>query len=309
MKIEDLMKVVNNKDEYSWSLYFFKKDRRNKDQPFSSYKKRYRDSSGLNNYINGVINCVSNFQLGKLESIESYNGMNANIVCDFIPLQSDLINKEWNNFVQCIKDASDSRFDGKINGYAICGEPVNETLKPITFIKFSSPIIELKNNKCITYKDSPEEELDMLSDNYFRLYWGVDSLVYDGNFYTFNNSFETIFDIEKSVQKVKNKVVEKIINTNIIEKPDDFIAFSKSYKSPKAFISFDEERLDRVKDLQERQAVANDYGLQLSADNKFIINENSYFKNFLDFICLKSVCESGTKNIYKMNSATKQKDD
>lgn len=128
-------------------------------------------------------------------------------------------------------------------------------------------------------------------------------------FYTFNNSFETIFDIEKSVQKVKNKVVEKIINTNAIEKPDDFIAFSKSYKSPKAFISFDEERLDRVKDLRERQVVANDYGLQLSADNKFIINENSDFKNFLDFICLKSVCESGTKNIYKMNSATKQKDD
>lgn len=309
MNIEDLMKVVSNKDEYSWSLYFFKKDRRNKEQPFSAYKKRYRDSSELNNYVNGVVTCVSNFQLGKLESIESYNGMNANIVCDFIPLQNDLINKEWCNFVQCIKDASGNRFDGKINGYAICGEPTNDTLKPITFIKFSSPVIELKNNKCITYKDSPEEELDMLSDNFFRLYWGVDAFVYDENFYTFNNSFETIFDIEKSVQKVKNEVVEKIVNTNIIENPEDFIAFSKSYKSPKAFISFDEERLDRVKNLQERQAVANDYGLQLSADNKFIVNENIDFKNFLDFICLKSVCESGTKNIYRMNSATKQKDD
>lgn len=113
MNIEDLMKVVSSKDEYSWSLYFFKKDRRNKEQPFSAYKKRYRDSSGLNNYVTGVVTCVSNFQLGKLESIESYNGMNANIVCDFIPLQNDLINKEWCNFVQCIKDASDNRFDGK----------------------------------------------------------------------------------------------------------------------------------------------------------------------------------------------------
>lgn len=60
--------------------------------------------------------------------------------------------------------------------------------------------------------------------------------------------------------------------------------------------------------MQERQAVANDYGLQLSADNKFIINETSDFKNFLDFIGLKSVCKSGARNIYKMNSATKQKD-
>ena len=67
--------------------------------------------------------------------------------------------------------------------------------------------------------------------------------------------------------------------------------------------------MSRIKILQERQAVAKDYNLQLSADNKFIVNDNTDFKNFLDFICLKSVCESGTKNIYRMNSATKQKEE
>lgn len=305
MTIEELMKLLKN-EEYAWSLYFFRKDKRCKNQPFSAYKKRYKDSSRLDKYVQDLLTSIRLIQFAKVDKIEEYNGMNANIACARIEINNDLIKSAWENFSASIKIATDKSFEGKIVGYAICGEPINESDKPITFVKFSCPNIQLSNKNSIVYKENPQEELEAMTDNYYRLFWFVDMIVYDDNIYLFNNNFEAVFDIEKAVRKVRTNAIEKIINTNLIENITEFKDFAESYSSPKVFISLSQERLDRLKTLPNRKEIAETHELHLTEDGKIIILTEEDFKNFINFVCLKTVCEDGTKIIYSVNSATKQ---
>lgn len=301
--VDNLIKLFSKKDKYVWSLYFFKKDRRNKDQPFSAYKKRYRESDQLQKYVEDLLNSVMGYQLSKIVEVEPYTGTKVDIVCDYIKLEDQLINKEWENFALSIKNATDRAFDGKIIGYVISGEPIDSNEKPITLIKFSSPSISMNNKKSIIYKNTPSDELDLMRDNYYRLYWIIDAFVYDDKFYIFNNSFEPVFEIEKAVQKVKDAAIEKIITSNIVENTIEFREFAKSYKSPKTFVSLDEKRIDRLQSKEERIQAANSYELSLTQEGKVIIQTEDDFKKFIKYICLKNVCEEGTRILYRTNSS------
>lgn len=306
MSEDKLLKDISKYTNYNWSLYFFKKDKRNKEQPFTATKIRYKDSTAFNEYIEKLIQSIIAFQLSTVESFEDYNGMNPKISCDKLTTDNNLICDQWSNLVSSISAASSDKLKGKICGYAICGEPTDDELKPITILKYSSPIISLNNKYTITYKESPEEELDLVTDSFYRLYWIADSIIHENIFYTFNNNFEKIFDIEKAVQKVKNKAIERILNSNLIENVEEFRNFAKSHQSPKVFITLDEERLSRLTDTSKRKNELEPYGLTLSSDNKVIILNNSDFKNFIYYACLKKICENGTKIIYNVNSAQKE---
>lgn len=310
MAEEKLLKDISKYKNYNWSLYFFKKDKRNKEQPFTATKIRYKNASAFNEYIGKLIQSITTLQLSTIQSFEEYNGMNPKISCDKLSTNSPLISDLWSKLVNSISMASNEKLKGKICGYAICGEPAIEELKPITILKYSSPIISLNNKYTITYKESPEEELDLVTDSFYRLYWIADSIIYEDTFYTFNNNFESVFDIEKAVQKVKDKAIESIINTNAIENIDMFKDLSGSYKSPKSFITLNEERLANIRDRSQRKDISQTYKLPLSSNDKFLTTNSEEYKAFIQYICFKSICEHKTMNVYEINSATKiEKDD
>ena len=278
MAEENLMEILSEKNKYNWTLYFFKKDKRNKDQPFVATKIRYKNMTAFNEYIDKLLLSICNFQLSNIENFEDYNGMNPKISCDKLNINSPLIKDEWTKFVDSIGIASSEKLKGKIMGYVICGEPIEEDIKPITILKCSSPIITLNNKYAITYKESPEEELDIVTDNFYRLYWISDAIIYGETLYAFNNNFEVMFDLEKSVQKVKDKAIESILNTNAIENIKQFKDLSKSYKSPKIFITLANERLLRIKDVEQREKLSKSYNLSLSSNGKFLTTNAEEYK-------------------------------
>lgn len=154
MAKEELIEILNHDENYVWSLFFLKKDKRNKIQPFSTYKKRYKNQSQLDKYVKNALKCICTLQLSKIENIEKYNGMNASIVCNYIPLDDTLISDKWEKLLEAVINSSSNALSGKICGYIVCGEPINEAYLPITLMKFSSPIISLTNNKTITYRET-----------------------------------------------------------------------------------------------------------------------------------------------------------
>ena len=50
----------------------------------------------------------------------------------------------------------------------------------------------------------------------------VDFIVIDKWLYTFNYRFEDVFHIEKTMKKVKNNTVDKIVNLGAIDDEDTF---------------------------------------------------------------------------------------
>lgn len=72
-----LIEIMNNAREnvYSWSLYFFKIDRRN-NNPFTAYKIRFKNNEYLPEYARILIDMVVKYQLDKITEIKDYTGEN-----------------------------------------------------------------------------------------------------------------------------------------------------------------------------------------------------------------------------------------
>ena len=66
-----LIEIMNNAREniYSWSLYFFKIDRRN-NNPFTAYKIRFKNNEYLPEYARILIDMVVKYQLDKITEIK-----------------------------------------------------------------------------------------------------------------------------------------------------------------------------------------------------------------------------------------------
>ena len=70
-----LIKTLKNVREniYSWSLYFFRIDRRN-NNPFTAYKIRFKNDKYLPEYAVLLIDMVIKYQLEKITDIKDYTG-------------------------------------------------------------------------------------------------------------------------------------------------------------------------------------------------------------------------------------------
>lgn len=71
-----LIEIMNNAREniYSWSLYFFKIDRRN-NNPFTAYKIRFKNNEYLPEYARILIDMVVKYQLVVDMSFGNSNGI------------------------------------------------------------------------------------------------------------------------------------------------------------------------------------------------------------------------------------------
>ena len=71
MDKESLMETLGHvsTSSYSWALYFFKIDRRN-NNPYTSYKVRFKSNRYLPDYAKSLIDMIIKYQLGKINEIK-----------------------------------------------------------------------------------------------------------------------------------------------------------------------------------------------------------------------------------------------
>lgn len=238
--------------QYSWSLFFFKIDKRNK-QPYKVFKVRFKNANYLTTYATTLIQTVGKFQIEPISDVQDYDGENSKVSCDKIELSNQLISEQWTLFTEAVASATDSKADGRINGYILYGQPLKTNDKPITFVKVANPITKLTNKKSVIFTTTADDELELMSDDVCRLYLTTDFIVFDGTMYTFNHTFETIFNLEKTMAKVKNDAIEEILSTNAFSNPEEFKTLAGKYKSSRTFITLKEERVNRIKDKRGRK--------------------------------------------------------
>ncbi len=188
-------------------------------------------------------------------------------------MSNQLISEQWTLFTEAVAKATDSKADGRINGYILCGQPLKAENKPITFVKVANPITKLTNKKSVVFTTTASDELELMSDDVCRLYLTTDFIVFDGIMYTFNHTFETIFNLEKTMDKVKNDAIVEILNTNAFSDPEEFKSLAGQYKSSRTFITLKEERVNRIKGEQSRKSVAEMPKLPLDNDGGFKITK------------------------------------
>ena len=290
--------------QYSWSLFFFKTDKRNK-QPYKVFKVRFKNANYLNTYAANLIETVGKFQIGPISDVQDYDGENSKVSCDKIELSNQLISEQWTLFTEAVASATDSKADGRINGYILYGQPLKTNDKPITFVKVANPITKLTNKKSVIFTTTADDELELMSDDVCRLYLTTDFIVFDGIMYTFNHTFETIFNLEKTMAKVKNDAIEEILSTNAFSNPEEFKTLAGKYKSSRTFITLKEERVNRIKDKRGRKKVAEMLKLPLGSDGEFNITKPEDASLLLRYLCFKIFQDNETMDVLEANTVNK----
>ena len=290
--------------QYFWSLFFFRTDKRNK-QPYKVFKVRFKNANYLTTYATNLIQTVDKFQVEPISDVQCYDGENSKVSCDKIELSNQLISEQWTLFTQAVAKATDSKADGRINGYILYGQPSKEEDKPITFVKVANPITKLTNKKSVVFTTTASDELELISDDVCRLYLTIDFIVFDGIMYTFNHTFETIFNLEKTMDKVKNDAIVEILSTNAFSDPEEFKSLAGQYKSSRTFITLKEERVNRIKNEQSRKNVAEMLKLPLDNDGGFKITKPEEASLLLRYLCFKIFQDNETMDVLEANTVNK----
>lgn len=288
---------------YSWTLYFFKIDRRN-NNPYTAYKVRFKNNYYLPAYANSLVDMIIKYQLGKIDEIKEYTGENTKISCDSIETDNELVKEQWDYFAMDIAEASDEKVKGKYHGYVLEGVPANKDEKSAVFLKMANPIINLKNKRSAVFTFDANNELAEVSDEVCKLHMDVDCIVIDEKIYSFNYKFEDLFNIEKTMQKVKSKALEEIVSIDAFDDKEQFEQIARAYKSPRTFITLKRERVERIKNKAKRKKVANMLKLEVTEEGRFRFKNDEEISLLIRYLCFKVFKDDETKELLEANNVT-----
>ena len=123
--------------------------------------------------------------------------------------------------------------------------------------------------------------------------------------YTFNHTFETVFNLEKTMAKVHQHSIEEIAGTNVFSDIDTFKSLASQYKSSRTFITLKPERINRVKNKRSRKAIADMLHLSLDTNGNFAITTAEEASLLIRYLCFKIFQDNETKDVLEANTVTK----
>lgn len=304
MSKETLLDVCNTDkaEHYTWSMFFYKIDRRSREQPYKFYKVRFKNDQYLLTYAKSLMGGVNKFQITPIAAVQEYDGVNTKVSCDKIALDHELISSPWTSFVQALGFASDDKIKGKINGYVLFGESQDAEGNSITFIKTANPITNLTNKRSVIFTSTSQDELDMFTDTVCRLYLNTDILVIGTTMYTFNHNFEALFNIEKTMAKVKSVAIDTMVSTNAFSDAESFKTYASQYTSSRTFITLKPDRITRIKDKRQRRTVATMLKIELDDSGKFVIDSKEKASYLIKYLCFKIFKDGETDEILEAST-------
>ena len=145
----------------------------------------------------------------------------------------------------------------------------------------------------------------MITDTIYRLYLTVDFIVCGENLYAFNHNFEKVFDIEKTLAKVKDLAAEEILAANCVSDVDALQGFISQYKSPRTFITLNEGRVEKTTHGEGRKYISRILQIPLDDSGLLIVSDMEKASLLIKFLCYKIFQESETEDILEASTITK----
>ena len=107
--------------------------------------------------------------------------------------------------------------------------------------------------------------------------------------------------MQKTLQKLKEKAIDEIIETNAFEDHRLAQSFMKGYSSPKTFLTLREQRVEKLNSIEGRGEIAEILKLQIS-ETGIIISEQKQANQLIKYLCYKIFQDKETDNLIEVNS-------
>lgn len=300
--LERISALTSN--EYSTELYFFKMDNRNQN-PYFVFKHTFKNPNYLSDYLSSLRDTIIKYQIQPIESVQEYDGQNSKTSCDKLSVDNRLISDQWDNLSSSVAGAPREQISGKYQGYLLNCQPKKEGLPSITIVKTGNPIISLAKKDSRVFKHTATDELEDLTDELCRLYLVSDFIVVGKTMYAFNQKFEGIFRIEKTLHRLKMQAVEQIMDTKAFSNTEQVQTFMGRYTSPKTFLTLRAQRVEKLKSSEGREEVAK--LLKLKTDeSKIVIDDQEQANQLIKYLCYKIFQDKETDKLIEVSSVVNE---
>lgn len=293
MSIERIVSVFGGLSaDIDWSLQVLKITNSKKTgTQYSCRQISLEPASRLNEFVNDMVKKYTGAGKGSLSSFQKvmdYDGTADGLVIYKLDKNSTLISQEYQALVTAIANPDvEADATAFTSAYVIKGVTViGEDEVPIKLISMQNPITTLKHKFLHSAGSFTEITGPILS-----LRSSVDVIVIDGTIYFLSLAGENLFNMSRAYKAVCHEAVGQVDQAGFVSGVESFRATAESGHNPRRFVSFSSDRVEALKNIDKRKAMAKKFDIPLDAENKFDASSEGAAEKIVKLLCNKGMVD------------------
>lgn len=223
-------------------------------------------------------------RLSKYQMVCDYDGSTEGNKIYKIDFSDELISESGEKLIHAMAnpDMRGNALDFSANTYVLKGNIlIDEIQISVKLFTIISPFKVLKH----TFMWDGDS-FKVLPDKYLSLRGYVDVVMIDNTAYLFNMNGEKLFNLERAYKSICRNKVEDIIGSGIVSDESTFRQYATSGHNPGKFVSFDENRLRKIKDdAGFKNSIAGKFGIIQTPERIFDSSDSENVNRIVKFHC------------------------
>ena len=223
-------------------------------------------------------------------SVDEYTGDVVGNVIYKLDGDNALILEEYGKMCNVVADPDTESCigDTKFNAYIVLGEvEIDSEIVPIKLISRQSPMMNMTNRFLLNFEKKAFREI---TDPILTLKRSIDVVILGNTVYMFTLAGENLFAMERAYKAVCNNKVNEIIECGFLTDAAMFQRIATSGSNPRRFVSYNQSRLDAMKNVRKRKKLANMFDLKLRG-NEIDTNDEKTSARLVKFLCNKAMLD------------------
>jgi len=241
-------------------------------------------------------------RLSKYQMVCDYDGSAIENRIYKIALSDELVRECGEKLANAMTnpDMKGRALDFSANAYVLKGNiRIDEAQVSVKLFTIISPFRVLKHTFMWdgdSFKVSP--------DKYLSLRGYVDVVMMDDTAYLFNMNGEKLFNMERAYKFICCRKVEDIINSGIVSDENTFRQYAASGHNPRKFVSFDENRLRKMKDdTNFKNRMAEKFGIAQTPEGILDSSDSENVNKIVKFLCKRGMIDPVNDNPVEVEGA------
>ena len=240
--------------------------------------------------------------LSKRTSVLEYDGTTDAMTVYKLQTDHELIAAEYAAFVSAIStpdvEADSMSFT---SAYVIKGSTIiGDEDVPIKLVSMQNPVTTLKHKFAFRRDSGRFQELN---EKVLNLRPTLDIIVIGSTVYFLTMNGENLFNMERAYKAVCHTSIETVEATGLVSGVETFKAVAGSGHNPRRFVSFNNERLEALKNDRTRKAMAKQFNIPLDVDGKFDATVEGVAERIVKMLCNKGMVDPFKKTPVEVSGA------
>ena len=309
MSLERLQSVFKCMQEYeAWSLQLLRiKVSKNKGTEYAAISVNLSPKGKLAEIVREISNYYTEGEKCKLNSfssVQDYDGTTEGDKIYKLSVQDSLISEEYNAFISALANVEQEAdpLSQKLQAYVIQGcVKINGEEIGVKLVSMQNPITSLKH-KFLHEKNTFKE----ITSKVLSLRPVIDILILGEEVYFISMAGEKLFNMERSYKAVCDKKVSILEQSGILYDNNVFGSVARTGHHPRMFVSFNENRFQRLKNKKERKRYAELFEIPLK-DGVFDTSKPEASDKLVRLLCNKGMVDPFENQPVEVSGARKWK--